>query len=84
MILPPALLPCPFCGATPVPGKRGLGGQHLVHCPSCHADGPPARTPQDAAAKYNHRPYRDAVMASAAARLADDLDPLFNPKGITS
>ncbi len=77
MILPPTLLPCPFCGATPVPGKRGLGGQHLIHCPSCHADGPPARTPQDAAALWNRRPYRDAVKESQRAR---EMDKLFNPK----
>lgn len=78
------LPPCPFCASLQVATTRNLVGQHIVRCNACGASGPVTKSPQDAAAKYSHREYEIAVKASAAARLADDLDPLFNPKGITS
>lgn len=74
------LLPCPFCGnPDPYTGKRGLGGQHLIHCSKCGASGPPAQNISDAAAKWNRRPYREAVRASQQAREKTEFDQLFNP-----
>ena len=78
MILPPALLPCPFCSAPAVPAHQD--GQHFIKCPACRATGPNAKTAPDAAAKWNRRPYRDAVRASAQARTKDEFDRLFNPE----
>lgn len=72
------LLPCPFCGnADPYTGQRGVGNQHLIHCTKCGASGPPAKTVTDAAARWNRRPYREAVKASREAAFTDTAQQLF-------
>lgn len=81
MILPSALTGCPYCSSPLVyPGRKGAGGQHVVRCSSCGAEGPPAQSQAESEQKWNRRPYRIAVQASQQARQKEELDPLFNPE----
>jgi uncharacterized Zn finger protein (UPF0148 family) len=78
----PRLTACPYCSSPLVsPGRKGQGGQWVVRCNSCGAEGPPAATREEAEAKWNRRPrfeaYREAVKASQEAR---EMDKLFNPE----
>ncbi len=74
------LLPCPYCSesAQLKPIRPELTGPwHVIKCMSCGATGPIAKSVPDAAAKYNRRPYREAVKASQQAR---EMNKLFNPE----
>lgn len=80
MILPARLTGCPYCSSPlAYPGRKGTGGQHVVRCSSCGAEGPPAATQAEAEQKWNRRPYREAVKASQETR---EMEKLFNP-GVT-
>lgn len=78
MILPARLTGCPYCSSPlAYPGRKGQGGQYVVRCSSCGAEGPPAATREEAEQRWNRRPYRDAVRASQQVRTDEEINQLF-------
>lgn len=53
------LEPCPFCGETELELQEAANPSYqlvkFIACPSCHTDGPPGHSEDDAVARWNRR-----------------------------
>ncbi len=66
--MPEPLKSCPFCGSDNVRNEAAPASAHFATCLFCYADGPTARTLEEAGERWNRRPMqrRKAVQRGKA------------------